>query len=399
MAKDIPITDILGESLVLPDELLVLSEEDFYGFPSRPTVLPDEMLGGLLLPSHSDSGSGSRHTPGTGDTSYEDLMKRELGGNSSLGEGSSHDVDAFLNISGIISPQAGVAADVARLLPNGITPSPSPCSDASISDPFSVASPKRGVAAEVTRSLPNELHADVSCSGQDAEALLSALDGSFSPYPATPAEVARRSCTSPPVVASPAPSSHTSHKSVGLCGSNANSFSQSESKSGKSHDWSLSDTDLKELLELGSNPEMMMASESNLVAVPETHEILSAVSSSRVHSSQAKHDGALSLVSPRSEGSSLVAVSHEQSGSSPPRSVAARSVPGSSPSGSIASRPQGAAATPSHSPPQSLASGATSKSLLTNWSLGTRSSGAVRSSGSRVSEIGGQGSNAGTDNQ
>mmetsp|Transcript_111495 Transcript_111495/g.314808 ORF Transcript_111495/g.314808 Transcript_111495/m.314808 type:complete len:296 (-) Transcript_111495:21-908(-) len=45
--------DLLGESLTLPEDLSALLEDG--GFPSRPTILPDELRGALLLPSESGS--------------------------------------------------------------------------------------------------------------------------------------------------------------------------------------------------------------------------------------------------------------------------------------------------------------------------------------------------------
>lgn len=121
-----------------------------------------------------------------------------------------------------------------------------------------------------------------------------------------------------PAVASPAPSSNT----IGLSGSqgNSSSFSQS-SKCNKSHDWSLSDTDLKELLERGSPLHLATPCALNLVAVPETREFAAPVKPLEPGSALSS-----SMSSP-SQSCSAAGGPHSLSGSSPLRSWPAKAFP------------------------------------------------------------------------
>mmetsp|Transcript_65565 Transcript_65565/g.203108 ORF Transcript_65565/g.203108 Transcript_65565/m.203108 type:complete len:199 (-) Transcript_65565:105-701(-) len=59
---------------------LPVSDESGTWFPSRPAVLPDEMLGALLLPSDpgSSQGSGSASAPSRTQTSSEDPLSSSL---------------------------------------------------------------------------------------------------------------------------------------------------------------------------------------------------------------------------------------------------------------------------------------------------------------------------------
>lgn len=297
--------DILGESLELPEELSALTGE----FPTRPTVLPDELRGALLLPSDSGtSGSFSEGRSGD-DSSLEDLIKRTMGSHGS-GQGSDK-----LNLD-----RDGRHDSLTDLVGLGMNP----LNQHSSEDPVSV------------RSVSEELHM----------------------------------------------SQASSNPSVGLSGcsivnATPNSLGEShgsKSKSDKSRDWSLSDTDLKELLDKGNDFDLVTPLASSLVMVPETKEFLAGDSGPMTSVGKPRNDilqGAISSLSSPSQS-----CSHETSGSA-------------------SSRNQVAAL--GHSPPQSSTSG--SKSIVTNWSGGTHAvmSSSMSTIGGRTPNIGGHGRAANED--
>mmetsp|Transcript_71152 Transcript_71152/g.126684 ORF Transcript_71152/g.126684 Transcript_71152/m.126684 type:complete len:382 (+) Transcript_71152:84-1229(+) len=217
---------------------------------------------------------------------------------------------------------------------------------------------------------------------------------------AAAAAAAAASAASPgPQAASPAPSGSSGPR-VGISTADITPSNNSQSsKSNKSRDWSLSDTDLRELLEQGSSlAELGSGSVAspvavpsvgpmgNLASVPETgitvggdfsHELVS-------HTRLQTFEGGTVQSSPSSQShASAATTSEDTSGSSPLRSVRTRSVqsvPGTSshsPAQSMSSRTQ---TTVRSSPPQSVNTGTGSNSLLTNWSSATRSSAAIRNS-------------------
>lgn len=61
-------------------EELPVSDESSTWFPSRPVVLPDELLGALLLPSDpgSSQGSGSASSPNRSKASHEDVLSGSI---------------------------------------------------------------------------------------------------------------------------------------------------------------------------------------------------------------------------------------------------------------------------------------------------------------------------------
>lgn len=209
--------------------------------------------------------------------------------------------------------------------------------------------------------------------------------------------------SSGPNGASPAPSTGSGPR-VGISTTEMTPSSHSQSsKSGKSRDWSLSDTDLRELLEQGNSLADLSSSSlatpvalagagplgTNLSPVPETQAAVGgdplpydpvqtrlATERTTVLSSPSSH-------SHSSAATSAATTSCDTIGSSPPRSMVGRSVPGTSSASPAQSNTSRTQTTVHSSPPQST--GTTSNSLITNWSSATRSSAAVRNSATQSS--------------